>query len=92
MKDIFDEAWNGYSHITEAYPYASMKFSIGLEDGLDKSGRLTTFADGDMTVFADSDRFRHRQIEHIPLFPMDRPSSLFLRRAVLLLFPINLLT
>jgi len=54
MKDIFDEAWNGYSHITEAYPYASMKFSIGLEDGLDKSGRLTTFADGDMTVFADS--------------------------------------
>ena len=54
QKDVFDEEWEGYQHITEAYPYASMKFEINMNDGLDRSGRLTTFTQDDMTVFADS--------------------------------------
>ncbi len=54
MKDIFDEAWEDHSDIVEKYPYAKMQFEIDMPTGLDKFKSLTTFTDGNMTVFANS--------------------------------------
>ena len=53
QKDVFDEEWKDFQHITESYPYASMKFSFNMTNGLDGSGRLVTYTHDDMTVLAD---------------------------------------
>ena len=55
MKDIFDEAWEDHSDIVEKYPYAKMQFEIDMPTGLDKFKSLTTFTDGNMTVFANAE-------------------------------------
>lgn len=62
MKDIFDSDWldlnqegqsSGYDQIMNIFPYANMRFSIDMPDGLDQDRNLTTFTLGDMTAFAD---------------------------------------
>ena len=62
MKDIFDSDWldlnqegqsSGYDQIMNIFPYANMRFSINMPDGLDQDRNLTTFTLGDMTAFTD---------------------------------------
>jgi hypothetical protein len=55
MKDVFDSDWNDHNEIMDVYPYANMKFSINMDEGYDHSGSLTTFTEGNMTAFANSE-------------------------------------
>ena len=50
---LLEESGSGMDRIMEGYPYANVRFSINMPDGIDKHEELITFTSGDVTIFGN---------------------------------------